>query len=88
MLVCRCANPHDPHVSILKVSNVPGVNHEKRFIVSAFQFMDQRTNKYLNEEVSWREVNAGTVPNLHVLKKGCLGSKQKTVFKVNVCLGY
>uniref|UniRef100_A0A3B4FQ28 Zona pellucida sperm-binding protein 4-like n=1 Tax=Pundamilia nyererei TaxID=303518 RepID=A0A3B4FQ28_9CICH len=49
-----CANPHDPHVSILKVSNVPGVNHEKRFIVSAFQFMDQRTNKYLNEEVSWR----------------------------------
>lgn len=54
MLVCRCANPYDPHVSILKVSNVPGVNHEKRFIVSAFQFMDQRTNKYLNEEVSWR----------------------------------
>ncbi|XP_065326173.1 zona pellucida sperm-binding protein 4-like [Pelmatolapia mariae] len=46
-----CANPHDPHVSILKVSNVPGVNHEKRFIVSAFQFMDQRTNKYLNEEI-------------------------------------
>uniref|UniRef100_A0A3P8WA77 Zona pellucida sperm-binding protein 4-like n=1 Tax=Cynoglossus semilaevis TaxID=244447 RepID=A0A3P8WA77_CYNSE len=46
-----CANPLDPSVSILKVSDLPTNRHQRRFIVTAFQFMDQKTNKYLDEEI-------------------------------------
>ncbi|CAJ1083395.1 zona pellucida sperm-binding protein 4-like isoform X2 [Xyrichtys novacula] len=46
-----CANPHDPSVSILKVSDLPKNRHQRRFVVKAFQFMDQKTNKYLDEEI-------------------------------------
>ncbi|CAG5885628.1 unnamed protein product, partial [Menidia menidia] len=45
-----CANPNDPNVSILNVIDHPNSRHRKRFIVNAFQFMDQKTNLYLNEE--------------------------------------
>ena len=50
--VHRCANPHDPNVSILKITGNTKNRHQRRFMVKAFQFMDQKTNKYLNEEVS------------------------------------
>ncbi|KAM9737713.1 uncharacterized protein ACNS7B_013316 isoform 2-T2 [Menidia menidia] len=46
-----CANPNDPNVSILNVIDHPNSRHRKRFIVNAFQFMDQKTNLYLNEEI-------------------------------------
>ncbi|XP_064835208.1 zona pellucida sperm-binding protein 4-like [Oncorhynchus masou masou] len=46
-----CANPQDPNVSILKFSNLPQNRHQRRFMVQAFQFMDQQTNKYLDEEI-------------------------------------
>ncbi|XP_044028655.1 uncharacterized protein LOC122864925 [Siniperca chuatsi] len=46
-----CANPHDPNVSILKVHDLPKNRHQRRFVVRAFQFMDQTTNKYLDEEI-------------------------------------
>ncbi|XP_039977772.1 zona pellucida sperm-binding protein 4-like [Xiphias gladius] len=46
-----CANPYDPNVSILKVSDLPKNRYQRRFMVSAFQFMDQKTNKYLDEEI-------------------------------------
>uniref|UniRef100_UPI003AAE4CB7 zona pellucida sperm-binding protein 4-like n=1 Tax=Centroberyx gerrardi TaxID=166262 RepID=UPI003AAE4CB7 len=46
-----CANPNDPNVSILKVSDLPTNRHQRRFVVKAFQFMDQQTNKYLDEEI-------------------------------------
>ncbi|KAM6974351.1 zona pellucida sperm-binding protein 4-like [Tautogolabrus adspersus] len=46
-----CANPYDPNVSILKVSDLPKNRHQRRFVVNAFQFMDQKTNKYLEEEI-------------------------------------
>ncbi|XP_074470657.1 zona pellucida sperm-binding protein 4-like [Sebastes fasciatus] len=46
-----CANPHDPKVSVLKVSDLPKNRHQRRFMVQAFQFMDQKTNKYLDEEI-------------------------------------
>ncbi|XP_041868455.1 zona pellucida sperm-binding protein 1-like [Melanotaenia boesemani] len=46
-----CANPNDPNVSILKVSNLPNRRHLRRFVVHVFQFMDQKTNRYLNEEI-------------------------------------
>ncbi|XP_028454061.1 zona pellucida sperm-binding protein 4-like [Perca flavescens] len=46
-----CANPHDPTVSILKVSGLPQNRYQRRFVVQAFQFMDQKTNQYLDEEI-------------------------------------
>lgn len=46
-----CTNPYDPNVSILKVHGLPQNRHQRRFVVDAFQFMDQKTNKYLNEEI-------------------------------------
>ncbi|KAG8005297.1 Zona pellucida sperm-binding protein 4 [Nibea albiflora] len=45
-----CRNPYEPNVSILQVSGLPKNRHQRRFMVTAFQFMDQTTNKYLNEE--------------------------------------
>lgn len=50
--LCRCANPYDPNVSILQVAGTPKNRYQRRFVVKAFQFMDQKTNQYLNEEVS------------------------------------
>ncbi|XP_042291997.1 zona pellucida sperm-binding protein 4-like [Thunnus maccoyii] len=46
-----CANPYDPNVSVLVVSDLPKNRHHRRFMVRAFQFMDQKTNKYLDEEI-------------------------------------
>ncbi|XP_033950414.1 uncharacterized protein [Pseudochaenichthys georgianus] len=43
-----CTNPYDPNLAILKVSDLPT---NRRFMVQAFQFMDQATNQYLNEEI-------------------------------------
>lgn len=34
------------------MGNLPQNRHTRRFVVKAFQFMDQTTNKFLNEEVS------------------------------------
>ncbi|XP_041811889.1 zona pellucida sperm-binding protein 4-like [Chelmon rostratus] len=46
-----CANPNDQNVSILQVSDLPKNRYQRRFTVKAFQFMDQKTNKYLDEEI-------------------------------------
>ncbi|XP_055368956.1 LOW QUALITY PROTEIN: zona pellucida sperm-binding protein 1-like [Betta splendens] len=46
-----CANPYDPNVSILKVIDLPKKSPQRRFLVTAFQFMEQKTNLYLNEEI-------------------------------------
>ncbi|XP_077404965.1 zona pellucida sperm-binding protein 1-like [Vanacampus margaritifer] len=46
-----CANPHDPNVAILQVSNLPQNRHQRRFVVKAFQFMDVKTKRYLDEQI-------------------------------------
>ncbi|KAK2830465.1 hypothetical protein Q5P01_018396 [Channa striata] len=46
-----CANPNDPNVSVLKITGLPQNRHQRRFVVTAFQFMDQKTNNYLDEEI-------------------------------------
>nr|XP_057903906.1 zona pellucida sperm-binding protein 4-like isoform X2 [Doryrhamphus excisus] len=46
-----CANPYDPNVSILEVKDLPQNRHQRRFVVRAFQFMDTKTKKYLDEEI-------------------------------------
>lgn len=47
----RCANPYDPYVYIIVSSN----RHQQRLAILAFQFMEQNTNVYLQEEVSIQE---------------------------------
>lgn len=47
----RCANPNDPNVYIIVTSN----RHQRRFVVRTFLFMEQKTNLYLDEEVSIQE---------------------------------
>ncbi|XP_042362663.1 zona pellucida sperm-binding protein 4-like isoform X2 [Plectropomus leopardus] len=46
-----CANPYDQTVAILKNTGNPKNRYIRRFTVNAFQFMDQKTNKYLDEEI-------------------------------------
>ncbi|XP_010789765.1 zona pellucida sperm-binding protein 4-like [Notothenia coriiceps] len=49
VLICEgCTNPYNPNLAILEVSDLPT---NRRFMVQAFQFMDQATNQYLNEEI-------------------------------------
>lgn len=50
-LSLRCANPYDPYVYIV----VSAKRHQRRLAILAFQFMEQKTNMYLQEEVSVQE---------------------------------
>lgn len=44
----RCTNPFDPYVYI----HMTVQRHQRRIAIVTFQFMEQRTNLYLKEEVS------------------------------------
>lgn len=44
----RCTNPYDPYVYIIVSAN----RHQQRLAILAFQFMEQKTNIYLQEDVS------------------------------------
>ncbi|XP_061615920.1 zona pellucida sperm-binding protein 4-like [Phyllopteryx taeniolatus] len=46
-----CANPNDPNVAILQVSNLQQNCHQRHFEVKAFQFMDVKTKRYLDEQI-------------------------------------
>ncbi|KAJ0055048.1 hypothetical protein NL108_008996 [Boleophthalmus pectinirostris] len=46
-----CANPYDPHTFVLLNSDFGAAGNERRFVVKAFQFMEQNTNQYLDEEI-------------------------------------
>uniref|UniRef100_A0A3Q2Z262 Zona pellucida sperm-binding protein 4-like n=1 Tax=Hippocampus comes TaxID=109280 RepID=A0A3Q2Z262_HIPCM len=48
-----CANPHDPNVAILQISNLPQNRHQRHFEVKVFQFMDVKTKRYLNEQINF-----------------------------------
>uniref|UniRef100_A0A3Q0TE75 ZP domain-containing protein n=1 Tax=Amphilophus citrinellus TaxID=61819 RepID=A0A3Q0TE75_AMPCI len=52
-----CANPHDPHVSILKVSNLLGENNERRFIV--ITMLPPSPYAYLHENITFMMVWIG-----------------------------
>ncbi|XP_038586841.1 zona pellucida sperm-binding protein 4-like, partial [Micropterus salmoides] len=45
-----CPNLYAPNVSLLKIIDCKN-RHQRRFVVEAFQFMVQKTNKYLDEEI-------------------------------------
>ncbi|XP_057683157.1 zona pellucida sperm-binding protein 1-like [Corythoichthys intestinalis] len=48
-----CANPNDPNVSILQMTDLPQNRHQRHFEVKAFQFMDVKTKLYLNEQIQF-----------------------------------
>uniref|UniRef100_A0A667WV88 ZP domain-containing protein n=1 Tax=Myripristis murdjan TaxID=586833 RepID=A0A667WV88_9TELE len=70
-----CANRLDPNVSILKVSDLPKNRHQRRFVVKAFQFMDQKTNKYLNEEIYFMCSTEVCKPELKTCAERCFDGK-------------
>lgn len=51
--LCRCPNPDlsSAKTSFLRVLDLPQTPHQRRFMVTAFQFMNVTTQKYINEEV-------------------------------------
>ncbi|XP_043073402.1 zona pellucida sperm-binding protein 1-like [Puntigrus tetrazona] len=52
LLFDGCPNPLDPgSTSILYMKHLPQNQHQRRFEIKAFQFMDLSTRKYLNEEI-------------------------------------
>lgn len=52
-LFFRCPNPLDSsNTSILHMKDLPQNQHQRRFMIKAFQFMALSSNKYLNEEVT------------------------------------
>ncbi|XP_068189786.1 zona pellucida sperm-binding protein 4-like [Antennarius striatus] len=75
MVYKGCANPYDPNVSILQVSDLPTNRHQRRFVVKAFQFMDQKTNKYLDEEIYFMCSSEVCVPTEKTCEERCFDGK-------------
>ncbi|KAJ3609748.1 hypothetical protein NHX12_024259 [Muraenolepis orangiensis] len=46
-----CANPNDPTVALLEITGNQTNQKQRRFKVNAFQFMDVKTNTYLDEPI-------------------------------------
>ncbi|XP_075306482.1 uncharacterized protein LOC142368235 [Odontesthes bonariensis] len=69
-----CANPNDPNISILKVIDHPN-RHQRRFLVTAFQFMDQETNLYLNEEIYFMCSTEVCLPAENTCEERCFDGK-------------
>nr|XP_046219976.1 zona pellucida sperm-binding protein 4-like [Oncorhynchus gorbuscha] len=79
-----CANPQDPNVSILKFSNLPQNRHQRRFMVQAFQFMDQQTNKYLDEEIYFMCSTEVCMPTEKTCEERCFdGISRSTTCALN-----
>nr|XP_054601110.1 zona pellucida sperm-binding protein 4 isoform X2 [Nothobranchius furzeri] len=70
-----CANPNDPTVSILKVNGSPNNLHQRRFTVEAFQFMDQKTNMFLNEEIYFMCSAEVCIPAEKTCEERCFAGK-------------
>lgn len=51
----RCTNPYDPYVYIYLTVQ----RNQRRIAIIVFQFMEQKTNLYLKEEVSILECAMG-----------------------------
>ncbi|KAI4882604.1 hypothetical protein NFI96_032805, partial [Prochilodus magdalenae] len=67
-----CPNPLDSdNISILYMSDLPQNRHQRRFEVKAFQFMDQSTNKYLNEEIYFMCSTEVCLPSQTPCKETC-----------------
>ncbi|XP_072226173.1 uncharacterized protein [Leuresthes tenuis] len=70
-----CANPNDPNISILKVIDQPNNRHQRRFLVTAFQFMNEKTNLYLNEEIYFMCSTEVCLPAENTCEERCFDGK-------------
>ncbi|XP_061598296.1 uncharacterized protein LOC133461410 [Cololabis saira] len=70
-----CANPNDPTVAVLKVKGTPN-NHQRRFVVNAFHFMDQKTSLYLNEEINFMCSVEVCRPSEKMCEERCFDGKE------------
>ncbi|XP_076865889.1 zona pellucida sperm-binding protein 1 [Brachyhypopomus gauderio] len=71
-----CPNPLDSEsASILYTADLPQNRHKRRFEVKAFQFMDQSTNKYLNEEIYFMCSTEVCLPSKTPCKETCFDGK-------------
>uniref|UniRef100_A0A6Q2Y5A0 ZP domain-containing protein n=1 Tax=Esox lucius TaxID=8010 RepID=A0A6Q2Y5A0_ESOLU len=70
-----CPNSLDPNISILKFHNLRQNRHRRRFMVQAFQFMDQRSNKYLTEEIYFMCSTEVCMPTERTCKQRCFDGK-------------
>ncbi|XP_061787315.1 zona pellucida sperm-binding protein 4-like [Nerophis lumbriciformis] len=71
-----CANPYDPNVSILQVSDLPRNRHQRRFVVNAFQFMDVTTKKYFDEEILFMCSSEVCWPDETTCEERCFDGKE------------
>ncbi|KAL1007126.1 hypothetical protein UPYG_G00082360 [Umbra pygmaea] len=70
-----CANPLDATIAILKFRHLHQNRHQRRFMVQAFQFMDQHSNKYLNEEIYFMCSTEVCMPKERTCKQRCFDGK-------------
>ncbi|XP_076158064.1 zona pellucida sperm-binding protein 1 [Alosa pseudoharengus] len=61
--------------AILHMGNLPQNRHTRRFMVKAFQFMDQTTNKFLNEEIYFMCSAEVCLPSQTTCKETCFDKK-------------
>ncbi|KAG5264872.1 hypothetical protein AALO_G00258980 [Alosa alosa] len=64
-----------PSTAILHMGNLPQNRHRRRFMVKAFQFMDQTTNKFLNEEIYFMCSAEVCLPSQTTCKETCFDKK-------------
>ncbi|XP_072530516.1 uncharacterized protein [Salminus brasiliensis] len=71
-----CPNPLDSdNIAILHMADLPQNRHQRRFEVNAFQFMDQSTNKYLDEEIYFMCSTEVCMPSQTPCKETCFDMK-------------
>ncbi|XP_072303324.1 zona pellucida sperm-binding protein 4-like [Eucyclogobius newberryi] len=66
-----CANPFDPHSAVLINGDFGQPKNERRFVVKAFQFMEQNTNTYLDEEIYFMCSTEVCFPNEKMCQERC-----------------
>ncbi|KAL7826973.1 hypothetical protein AOLI_G00321820 [Acnodon oligacanthus] len=79
-----CPNPLDSNISILYVAGQSQDRHVRRFEVKAFQFMDQSTNKYLNEEIYFMCSTEVCMPSQTPCKETCFDGKSSSTTAADV----
>ncbi|XP_062385115.1 zona pellucida sperm-binding protein 1-like [Sardina pilchardus] len=71
-----CPNALDSaSTAILHMANLPQNRHTRRFMIKAFQFMDQTTNKFLNEEIYFMCSAEVCLPSKTTCKETCFDKK-------------
>ncbi|XP_067112282.1 zona pellucida sperm-binding protein 4-like [Osmerus mordax] len=66
-----CANPYDPTINILQSVSLSQNRHTRRFVIHAFQFMDTKTRRYLDEEIYFMCSTELCMPDEGLCEESC-----------------